>query len=106
LVVKERWEKVSGRPLTVDSGRLRLGEGELIAVLAFSRGLAHTVNEALERALSRNYWVGILIEDYRTQFPQRFGERDARARRIRGFARALYGPLKLTDEEIAAHLPK
>ncbi len=104
--VKESWEKLSGRPLSVDSGRLRLGEGELIAALAFSRGLAHTVNEALEEALSREYWVEILIQDYRTQFPQRFGERHARARRIRGFAKALYGPLKLTDEEIEAQLPE
>lgn len=106
LAVKESWEKLSGRPLSVDSGRLRLGEGELIAVLAFSRGLAHTVNEALEGTLSREYWARILIQDYRTQFPQRFGERHARMRRIRGFARALYGPLQLTDEEIEAQLPE
>jgi hypothetical protein len=105
LDVRERWEAISGRPLTVESSKLRLGEGELIAVLAFSRGLAHSINEALEGALGRNRWAAIMIADYRNQFPQRFGERHMRERRVKGFARSLYGPLHLSDEEIEAELP-
>jgi hypothetical protein len=98
---RNSWERVAGRPLTVSpEGQLQLSAGELIAVLAFTRGLASSVNDALAESLSRPYWLGVIIDDYRTTSPQRFGEKSQRVRRISGFARTLYRPLGITSTEV------
>ena len=95
------WERLAGRPVTVNAqGHLELAEGELIATLAISRHLAQTVNEMLVRTLSRRYWASVVVEDYRTSWPQRYGERDQRLRRLRGHARTWYRSLHLSDQEL------
>jgi hypothetical protein len=96
-----RWERLAGRPLATDAGgRLQLGEGELVAVLATTRQLAAVVNESLAETISRESWARLVVSDYRSLEPQRFGERAKRLRRLRGHARILYGPLALTDDEL------
>jgi hypothetical protein len=98
---RETWVRVAGRPVGIDShGRLELGAGELIAVLAFTRGLARSTNDALVAVLSREYWLRVIIDDYRKLSPQRFGERSRKVRRIAGHARTLYGSLAVQEEEI------
>ena len=100
---RSRWEAVAQRPLTIDSrGMLRLSDGELIAVLATTRHLAAAVNEMVAQTLSRDYWAKVVVEDYRTLEPQRFGEAAQRMRRLRGHARIFYGPLQLTQDELEA----
>jgi len=100
--VRSSWERLAGRslPAAVDSGRLALRDGELIAVLAITRNLGHAVNDLLARTLSRGYWARLAVSDYRASYPERFGERDRRLRRLRGHANRLYGPLRLSDEEL------
>jgi hypothetical protein len=101
--VREGWERLARRPLTeaVDDGRLALRDGELIAVLATSRHLAQDVSNLLAHTIDRTSWADIAVADYRALYPQRFGERDKRHRRVKGFADRYYRPLRLTAEEIA-----
>lgn len=96
------WEALAGRPLptAITAGRLQLQEGELVAVLAISRHLAQEVNNLLAHSLSRRYWARVVIEDYRAAYPQRFGERDRRLRRVLGHADRLYGPLRLSESDL------
>jgi hypothetical protein len=99
---RESWEHLAGRPLpdAVVGGRLALGEGELVAVLAVSRNLVQTINDLLAHTLSRRYWASLVVADYRTEYRQRFGERDRRLKRVVGYAGQMYRPLRLTTEEI------
>lgn len=100
---KGRWERITGRPLTIGvRGRLELSEGELVAVLAITRRLAAVVNETLAETISRESWARIVVADYRSLEPQRFGERAKRLRRVRGHARLFYHSLALTEEELRA----
>ncbi|HUF02428.1 MAG TPA: hypothetical protein VMN35_08385 [Gaiellaceae bacterium] len=102
---KSRWEKITERPLTIDArGRLKLSEGELVAVLATTRHLAAAINEMLAATISRESWARVVVADYRSLEPQRFGERAQRLRRLRGHANRCYGPLALTDDELQAAL--
>jgi hypothetical protein len=102
---KARWEEVTGRPLTIDAdGRLELSEGELVAVLATTHRLAQAVNEMLVKTLSREYWARVIIIDYRTLEPQRFGEKAKRMRRLIGHARIYYGAIGVTSDELQASL--
>jgi hypothetical protein len=100
-----RWEGITGRPLTIDaSGKVELSEGELIAVLATTRHLAADINETLTATISRGYWAQLVVDDYRTLEPQRFGEKSQRIRRLMGHARIFYGALGLSEDEIRACL--
>jgi hypothetical protein len=102
---KERWERIAGRALSIDGrGRLLLGEGELIVVLATTRHLAACVNEILAATLSRDYWAALVVSDYAQLEPQRFGERSQRMRRLLGHSRIFYGGLQLTEDELQAAL--
>jgi len=96
------WEDLAGRPLpaAISAGRLELAEGELVATLAISRHLAQETNSLLAHSLSRPYWARVVIDDYRSAYPQRFGERDRRVRRVLGHAERLYRPLKLSEAEL------
>ena len=99
------WTNVAGGPLMIDrEGLLELGAGELYATLAFTRGLARSANETLAATLSRSYWLRIIVNDYRVCSPQHFGEKNRRARRITGYARTLYRPLDVHEDEIRAVL--
>jgi hypothetical protein len=103
---RESWEHLAGRPLpdAVESGRLMLEEGELVAVLAVSRNLVQKLNDLLAHKLSRGYWASLVVADYRAAYPQRFGERDRRMRRVQGFANQSYRALRLTCDELATVL--
>jgi hypothetical protein len=102
---RARWEEVAGKPLTVDAdGRLELSEGELIAVLATTYRLAQAVNAMLVETLSREYWARVVVADYRTLEPQRFGEKAKTVRRLMGHARIYYGAIGLTRDELQAAL--
>jgi hypothetical protein len=101
LSTRETWERVAGRPLTVQpDGRLALSSKELVAVLAFTRGLGRSINDCLAATLGRAYWVRILIDDYRAVSPQRFGDKSQRVRRVMGHARTFYRPLGIQEAEI------
>ncbi|HEV2772474.1 MAG TPA: hypothetical protein VGV57_06555 [Thermoleophilaceae bacterium] len=103
--VRGSWERLAGRPLTVDvDGQLDLAEGELIAVLATSRRLADEVNALLAATLSRTYWAWTVVDDYASEEPQRFAARSQRLRRVRGYARTRYRPLGLTEGELTQAL--
>jgi hypothetical protein len=98
---KSRWEEIAGRALSTDAdGRLQLSEGELVAVLATTNRLAQAVNEMLVRTLSREYWARVVVTDYRSLEPQRFGEEAQRMRRLMGHARIYYLALGLTRDEL------
>jgi hypothetical protein len=101
---RDSWENLAGRslPAAVVRGRLELGEGELVVVLAISRHLGQEVNGLLARTLSREYWAKLAVCDYRESHPERFGQRNRRARRLLGHADRLYRPLALTAEELLA----
>lgn len=102
---RRRWETITGRPLEIGAGgKLQLSEGELIAVLAITRHLAAVVNEILTETISRESWARLVIEDYRSLEPQRFGEQPKRLRRVCGHARLFYGPVALTEPELIAAL--
>jgi hypothetical protein len=99
---KAKWETITGRPLSIGpTGRLELAEGELVATLAITRALARVVNESLAQTISRESWAKIVVADYRSLEPQRFGERPKQLRRVRGHARLFYGSLRLTEDELA-----
>jgi hypothetical protein len=101
------WERLAGRSLGADvsgEGRLELREGELVAALAIPHFIAQEVNYLLMRTLSREFWAHVAVDDYRDSFPARFAQRDRRMPRLMGHAERLYGPLALTQEEIAAEL--
>lgn len=98
------WEELARRPLgdAIESGRLEVAEGELIAVLAISHHLTRRINDLLARTLSREYWATTAVRDYREMYPRRFAERDRRLRRVIGHASRLYAPLRLTEAELRA----
>jgi hypothetical protein len=100
---RDSWEQLANRPLTetVVGQRFALREGELIAVLATTRHLAQEVSSLLAHTIERQAWADIAVRDYRQSNPQKFGERDRRVRRVKGFADRFYRPLNLTLEEIA-----
>lgn len=101
---RQSWERLAKRSLTdvIHDGRLRLGEPELIAVLASSRHLAHDINDMLAHRLPREFWAGVAVADYRDSHPQHFGERAQRLRRVRGHVDRFYKVIHLTDEELVA----
>jgi len=56
-------------------------------VLATIRHLAAVVNEMLADTISREFWARLVVADYRSLEPQRYGERPQRLRRVSGHAR-------------------
>jgi hypothetical protein len=96
------WEKLAGRsPRTLAAGdTVEFGHGEVLIALAVTKNLAREATQFLEPALPRDLWADILIEDLTDSQPTALSAPDA-LRRARGLARFNYGPLKLTDAEIA-----
>lgn len=105
---RDRWLRLAGRQLTVEGGSnaISLREGELRVTLSTAMILGVAVNESLARSLSRTYWADLVVDDYRAEYPKRFGDRARRQRRISGFAGERYNRLKLTEEELRRALEK
>ncbi len=97
------WVKLTGRsPRTLAVGdTVAFGHGEVLIALAVTKTLARAATQFLEPALPRDLWADLLIEDLVAGAPSILSAPDV-LRRARGHARFHYGPLKLTDCEIAA----
>lgn len=96
------WTKLAGRsPRALAAGdTVEFGHGEVLIALAVTKNLAREATQFLESGLPRDVWADIVIEDLVDGQPAALSVPDA-FRRAHGHARFHYGPLKLTDAEIA-----
>jgi hypothetical protein len=99
------WVEDAGRlPQLVAGELIPLGPEEVRATLAVTTHLGRAVNEELERLISRPTWARIAVEDWRTEFPQRWPDWERRAGNALGWANHQYGSLHLVAAEIEAAL--
>ena len=89
LTARSGWEEVArgSLPLGGSSEELELGFGELIATWMVVTRLGREMNEAVARAVPRDRWAMIVVNDYRGEHPSRWAQVATRTRRCRGFAR-------------------
>jgi len=95
-------EDAGSAPELVQGARIPLGPGEVRATLAVTTVLARAVNDELGRMISRERWVGILVDDWRNEHPEKWRDWERRSRNACGWARHHYGPLAITVAEIDA----
>jgi hypothetical protein len=96
------WTQLAGRsPRALAAGdTVEFGHGEVLIALAVTKNLAREATQFLEPAVPRDVWADILIGDLADAQPTALSAPDF-FRRARGHARFHYGPLQLTDTEIA-----
>lgn len=99
-----RLAKRSPRILQVGD-RIDFGQGEMILALAVTKRLDRETNLGLQAALSRECWATMVVEDLLADDPSVLKKPDAR-RKVQGFARHNYRPLKLTEAELTAEVDK
>jgi len=99
--VEEAWTRLAIRsPRGLNVGdRVVFGHGELFLALAVTKNLAREANEILQRVLPRAQWSDMLIDDLIEMNPKALRAPDL-DRRVYGFARFNFGPLKLSHHEI------
>jgi hypothetical protein len=66
--------------------------------------LAKQANRLLQAALPRDLWAELVIEDLISTDPQLTGL--SLSRKARGLARFHYGPIRLTEDELAAAIAR
>jgi hypothetical protein len=99
------WIEDAGRPPQIVSGeRIPLGPGEVRATLAVTTHLGRRVNNELERLISRATWARIAVDDWRSEFPDKWSDWERRTRNVLGWARHEYGSLGLTEAEVETAL--
>jgi hypothetical protein len=77
------------------------GPGEIFIALAATKVLARQVNQFLQPALPRWLWADLVLEDIQEPGLAKTSHPEIR-RKANGYARFNYGPMGLTDDEIAA----
>lgn len=99
---KGQWQDITGEPAPsyAEGDEVSLGLPELIVALAVSKRLADKANGGLQNALSRPTWLGILRSDWVASTPDSKGNPEQRLRKLKGYARVYYGPLKFSHDEI------
>jgi hypothetical protein len=98
---QELWAEDAGRsPELVLDERISLGPGEVRATLAVATLLGRAVNDELERLISRDSWIRIVIDDWCVEHPGKWSDWERRSRNAYGWARHNYGSLAITIEEI------
>ena len=85
--------------------RVTFAHGELVATLAATKRIAEAINLGMQTALSRTAWADHLVADIRATEPKLLAD-ERRLRKCAGYARHLYGALKLTEAEIAHALKR
>jgi len=100
--IEAGWVKLTGnnpRQLAVGD-ELLFGHGEMILTLAVTKVLAREANQLLQPALPRAQWADMLIADL-VETDQHVLRAPDFLRRARGLAKFHYGPLRLSDIELA-----
>jgi hypothetical protein len=100
--VEHGWVKIAKRsPLELrDDERVDLRHGELILTLSIIRKLGRQANAMLVKALPRDLWINLLIEDG-VASGQVEGNHTHRERGLRSLARLHYQPIAFTKAEIS-----
>ncbi|QNE19080.1 hypothetical protein F1D05_15580 [Kribbella qitaiheensis] len=83
---------------------VEFGHPELILSLVVTTALAKEANGLLQAALPRQLWADLVIEDLHCTDPRLTGL--SLRRKARGLARFHYGPIRLTDDELAAAIAR
>jgi hypothetical protein len=96
------WRKITHEPYPSYrlGERLNTGLPLLIAALATTLRLAEEANLMFQGILPRSKWLAYAVDDWRRGGGE-VGSVGQRERRLRGFARHLYGPLGLTAGELS-----
>jgi hypothetical protein len=102
---RKDWQRITERPLLFHpDGTLDLGDRELFATLAFTRGLGHEINDALKQVVSRKHWASVVVDDFQSTSPQKFSNPQQRLRGAFRHSQYYYAALNLSVEELEAVL--
>jgi hypothetical protein len=105
---KDRWERITSKPLdsiSVD-GRIALTESEIFATLSICTSLARQLNEAVASTISSGTLADIVVEDYKVTYPDRFKQKDRRAKRVATFSKDNYSSRLLSADEIESAIER
>jgi hypothetical protein len=99
------WGEDAGRAPDLTAGkRVPLGPGEVRATLAATTHLGRALNDELRRMISRPRWLRIIVEDWRSEFPDKWSDWERRAHNAHGWAKHQYAGLDVGVDEIEAAL--
>ena len=101
--VEQEWIRLAGRnPRHLRVGDVvRFSHGELILSLAITKRLGREANQLLQPALSHEIWADIVVADLLADDGGAI-RRSEFLRKVHGWARFAYGPLRLTRDELDA----
>ena len=97
------WIKVAPSLRGISVGdQVTFGHQQLILTLAVTKFLSREANVLVQPAVPRELWADVVVDDLAAQHDGRLPPPPERARKLRGFARFNYAPLRLTDAELHA----
>lgn len=97
------WIKLTGKPLQIPAigESAVIGASELVGSLAVQKRLAYDVNLSLQRAISRENWADIAVNEYFSE-SNKTPKDPSFIKSAMGYLKGGFVPLKLTKDEIAA----